>query len=566
MMEQGGNTRSFPTIRWSSLAICENNRYNCFVRMGRKCSYSVISGDYDMDGYQYEKRCAQFLEENGFSDISVTPGSGDQGIDIIAHKEDKKYGVQCKYYTGSVGNKAIQEAYAGAAFYSCDVAMVITNAKFSKPAEALAQKLGVELHDGVDAIALFESSKFSDTSEEDRERLEVEKLEKQLQARYQALQAKFPQNDAKDKEIATQAEKMIAGVTELMRRFEERSDLIYAQMRWESFRSTRDPKFLSYKRQLKENCLFYDELIKERLEAADKYASQCVSSGVSEGAALKLVGMISCIYDEGGFSVEINGQMVAQSKWLAKHIKIYEKWMAYKEGLPSKIQERDSAEEARELRYAKENLNAARKRITKLREEIRVLEEKAANEADDLIIQERTLGELGPASAAAKEKVSAAESERRKELAPIEKRSTVIKKEISALTTRRSSSQKELAEASLFAFGKKKELKDTINTLTMQIESLTLQQSELGSQIEIIKLKHDTTLSKLKQESKGLDRKRKKAEKEIEKIKERLESKATEKEIGVKKREIKKLKESLPALESQVKNIHKHFLQRRLQS
>ena len=42
-----------------------------------------------MDGYQYEKRCAQFLEENGFSDISVTPGSGDQGIDIIAHKEDK---------------------------------------------------------------------------------------------------------------------------------------------------------------------------------------------------------------------------------------------------------------------------------------------------------------------------------------------------------------------------------------------------------------------------------------------------------------------------------------------
>ena len=100
----------------------------------------------------------------------------------------------------------------------------------------------------------------------------------------------------------------------------------------------------------------------------------------------------------------------------------------------------------------------------------------------------------------------------------------------------------------------------------MQIESLTLQQSELGSQIEIIKLKHDTTLSKLKQESKGLERKRKKAEKEIEKIKERLESKATEKEIGVKKREIKKLKESLPALESQVKNIHKHFLQRRLQS
>lgn len=519
-----------------------------------------------MDGYQYEKRCAQFLEENGFSDIVVTPGSGDQGIDIIAHKGEKKYGVQCKYYTGSVGNKAVQEAYAGAAFYACDVAMVITNAKFSKPAEALALKLGVELHDGVDAIALFESSQSSNITDEDRERAEIERLEKQLQARYQALQAKFPKNGAKDKEIASQAEKMRAKVSELVQRFEDRSNSIYNQMQWESFRSARDPKFLSYKRQMKENCLFYDKLIKERLEAADKYASQCVSTGVSEEAALELVSTISHIYNEGGFSVEINGQIVAESKWTTKHTRIYEKWMAYKEDLPSKIQARDKAEEAQELRYAKENLNTAQKRIARVREDLRVLQEKSANEVGELTAKEAKLTELEPASTAIKEKVSVAESEQRKELDPIKKQHMEISKELSALIDNRASAQQQLAGTPLLAFGKKKKLRDMISELSTQIESLTYQQSKLSGQIESIRQTHESIISQLKEERQSLEKKRKKTAKEIENLKKRLASQTTAKEIQMKKRELKALQASLPDLKEQVKNAHKHFLEKRLQT
>ncbi|MFR6425674.1 MAG: restriction endonuclease [Oscillospiraceae bacterium] len=40
-----------------------------------------------MDGHRFEKYCATVLQKNGFVNVSVTPGSGDQGVDVIAEKE-----------------------------------------------------------------------------------------------------------------------------------------------------------------------------------------------------------------------------------------------------------------------------------------------------------------------------------------------------------------------------------------------------------------------------------------------------------------------------------------------
>ena len=97
------------------------------------------------DGFEFEKRCAAFLKTKGYHKITVTPPSGDQGIDIIAYKSGLKYGIQCKYYSAPVGNKAVQEAYSGARFYDCNRAAVMTNHTFTKAARELADKLGVEL-------------------------------------------------------------------------------------------------------------------------------------------------------------------------------------------------------------------------------------------------------------------------------------------------------------------------------------------------------------------------------------------------------------------------------------
>lgn len=98
-----------------------------------------------MDGLQFEHRCAELLRYRGFHKVVVTKSSGDQGIDILARKNGVKYGIQCKYYSHPVGNKAIQEAYAGAEFYDCDAAIVMTNHTFTKAARELAAKLNVEL-------------------------------------------------------------------------------------------------------------------------------------------------------------------------------------------------------------------------------------------------------------------------------------------------------------------------------------------------------------------------------------------------------------------------------------
>lgn len=98
-----------------------------------------------MNGHQYEYDCANRLRKSGFYKVSVTRGSGDQGIDVIAYKSGEKYGIQCKYYSSPVGNFAVQEAFAGAKHYNCKYAVVLTNNTFTKSARELAKSTNVLL-------------------------------------------------------------------------------------------------------------------------------------------------------------------------------------------------------------------------------------------------------------------------------------------------------------------------------------------------------------------------------------------------------------------------------------
>ena len=103
-----------------------------------------------MDGYEFENVCAEYLRAHGFRKVLVTQASRDQGADIIAQRKKEKYAFQCKYYSTPVGNKAVQEVYAAAAFYGCDCAAVMTNNTFTKGARELAESLGVELMPGIE--------------------------------------------------------------------------------------------------------------------------------------------------------------------------------------------------------------------------------------------------------------------------------------------------------------------------------------------------------------------------------------------------------------------------------
>ena len=107
--------------------------------------------EIDMDlieGHDFEYYCAELLEKYGFTNVIVTRGSGDQGVDIVAEKDMVKYAIQCKRYDQPVGNKAVQEIQAGRSFYNCNAAIVMTNSTFTASAIELADKVGVTLWNG----------------------------------------------------------------------------------------------------------------------------------------------------------------------------------------------------------------------------------------------------------------------------------------------------------------------------------------------------------------------------------------------------------------------------------
>jgi HJR/Mrr/RecB family endonuclease len=108
----------------------------------------LYNGKYDyMEGHDFEKFCAELLAANGFSNVYVTQESNDQGIDVLAEKLGVKYAVQCKRYSSDVGNKAVQEVFAGKSYYGCHVGVVLTNRYFTQSAKELAEKTQVFLWD-----------------------------------------------------------------------------------------------------------------------------------------------------------------------------------------------------------------------------------------------------------------------------------------------------------------------------------------------------------------------------------------------------------------------------------
>lgn len=100
-----------------------------------------------MEGHDFEYWCADLLKKNGFSNVEVTRGSGDQGVDVLAKFGDAKYAIQCKCYTSDLGNKPVQEVNAGKAFYHCHIGVVMTNRYFTVGAKEIAEATGVLLWD-----------------------------------------------------------------------------------------------------------------------------------------------------------------------------------------------------------------------------------------------------------------------------------------------------------------------------------------------------------------------------------------------------------------------------------
>lgn len=99
-----------------------------------------------MPGHAFEHYVASLLAHQGYK-TTVTKGSGDLGVDIVARKNGASFAVQCKRYSNDLSRDSVSDAVAGKMHYECGEAMVVTNRYFTSGAKQLAQSTGCHLID-----------------------------------------------------------------------------------------------------------------------------------------------------------------------------------------------------------------------------------------------------------------------------------------------------------------------------------------------------------------------------------------------------------------------------------
>ncbi|MEO1337307.1 MAG: restriction endonuclease, partial [Myxococcota bacterium] len=125
------------------LAVVFNGLIRRFACSGPAASAEPYTLDEldQLTGHEFEAWVADTLEDFGLK-ISMTPASGDFGVDVIAEYEGRRIGIQAKKRVGkNIGNAAVQQVNAGADYYRCRYAAVVTQSYFTKAARAQANGL-----------------------------------------------------------------------------------------------------------------------------------------------------------------------------------------------------------------------------------------------------------------------------------------------------------------------------------------------------------------------------------------------------------------------------------------
>lgn len=99
-----------------------------------------------MTGVEFEHYVAAVLRGIGYT-VELTRATGDFGVDLIATKDGTRTAVQCKRQNRVVNGSAIQQVVAGAAVHDCAATMVVSNHRYTRAAEQLAEVHGCVLVD-----------------------------------------------------------------------------------------------------------------------------------------------------------------------------------------------------------------------------------------------------------------------------------------------------------------------------------------------------------------------------------------------------------------------------------
>ncbi|MCL6437203.1 MAG: restriction endonuclease [Rubrobacteraceae bacterium] len=129
----------------------------------------------NMSGETFEDYVALIFRALGYPRVLVLGGSGDQGVDIILEDNTgHRVAIQCKNYKRAVGNKPVQEVYAGMRHHECDEGWVVAPQGFTAGAYEIAASTGVKLFDRRSMLAwikLVDERERKDQQERENEQI-----------------------------------------------------------------------------------------------------------------------------------------------------------------------------------------------------------------------------------------------------------------------------------------------------------------------------------------------------------------------------------------------------------
>lgn len=508
-----------------------------------------------MDGYEYERKCATLLKAKGFSNVTVTKSSCDQGIDIIAYKKETKYGIQCKYYTGVVGNKAIQEAYAGAAYYGCKKSIVITNSVISKSALQLSNELDVDVWEHIDAIYLQKNSQklpinYDGLTKEEKEDIQLKEIEEYLQEKYNDFYIKYPRDINKSIKISEYIRNTRKNLRNLETTYRhELTHTLSSIIGYGIIKSYKDPKVILAKNEAREHLKKYVTQLKIIFDEVDAKAKQYISTSFSVEEINKLIDLLLEVIDYGDdISISLGKQIVARFTWSEKYLRIAYNWKKFKEELPNNPQESDHEKEKKQKEIQQSKLDDAKKTLNEVRENIKNIENNIKTETNRLEKIKSKLKVMNSNNPIENEKLRINFNETEIKL---KNELNVNKELLYKLQIKREEKTKELNNLFILALKQKYILKNDINNLENKISDIEQSCVQIEKDLVHAKIFYETHTQALKDRIDDFEFQIEEIERTIKKDKEKIKNEKNRKNS---------LEYKIKTMEKQLQNFHKFYL------
>ena len=108
---------------------------------------------FTLSGHRFEKEFGKLLENNGYS-VSITKGSADGGVDIVAEKSNLTTIIQCKAHKNPIGPATIRELFGvlSSGDFKAESAIVVCLGGFTIGAREFANKNNIVLWDVADVL------------------------------------------------------------------------------------------------------------------------------------------------------------------------------------------------------------------------------------------------------------------------------------------------------------------------------------------------------------------------------------------------------------------------------